>query len=167
MRLVSDALAGLAVVAVAGDEPERAARLMGAAEALRDAIGIPILLPADRAAHERSVASLRATLGEGAFRLAWAAGAASSVADAIQEAVAIASPAADEEFPEDAPSSTLTPRERDVLRLLVARRTDHEIAEALFLSPRTVQWHVASILGKLGAASRREAAAMAAARGLV
>jgi hypothetical protein len=146
MRLVSDALAGLAVVAVAGDEPERAARLMGAAEALRDAIGIPILLPADRAAHERSVASLRATLGEGAFRLAWAAGPARSVADAIQEAVAIASPMADEEFPEDAPSSTLTPRESDVLRLLPARRTDHEIAEALFLSPRTVQWHVASIL---------------------
>ena len=60
-----------------------------------------------------------------------------------------------------------TPRERDVLRLLVARRTDREIAAALFLSPRTVQWHVASILGKLGAASRREAAAMAVARDLV
>ena len=36
----------------------------------------------------------------------------------------------------------LTPRERDVLRLLVAGRSDKEIAEALFIGPRTVQSHV-------------------------
>ena len=65
------------------------ARLMGAAEAFRDTIGVPILLPADRAAHERGVAGLRAALGEGTFRMAWAAGRALSMADAIQEAVAI------------------------------------------------------------------------------
>ena len=61
----------------------------------------------------------------------------------------------------------LTPRERDVLRLLVARRTDREIADALFISPRTVNWHVAAILTKLGADTRRDAAALALANGLV
>jgi DNA-binding CsgD family transcriptional regulator len=55
----------------------------------------------------------------------------------------------------------LTQREVDVLRLLAQRRTDKEIAEALFLGPRTVQSHVAHILNKLGVANRRDAAAEA------
>ncbi len=46
----------------------------------------------------------------------------------------------------------------EVLRLLARRQTDKEIAEALFLGPRTVQSHVAHILNKLGVANRREAA---------
>jgi DNA-binding CsgD family transcriptional regulator len=56
----------------------------------------------------------------------------------------------------------LTQREVDVLRLLAQRKTDKEIAEALFLGPRTIQSHVAHILNKLGVANRREAAAEAA-----
>jgi DNA-binding NarL/FixJ family response regulator len=55
----------------------------------------------------------------------------------------------------------LTQREVDVLRLLARRQTDKEIAEALFLGPRTVQSHVAHILNKLGVANRREAATAA------
>ncbi len=55
----------------------------------------------------------------------------------------------------------LTPRERDVLRLLATRWTDREIADALFLSRPTVSSHVASILAKLGVHSRREAVARA------
>jgi DNA-binding CsgD family transcriptional regulator len=52
----------------------------------------------------------------------------------------------------------LTAREREVLRLLVARRTDREIAQDLFLSPNTVHWHINHILAKLGVHSRRQAA---------
>ncbi|PFG96158.1 putative ATPase [Saccharopolyspora erythraea NRRL 2338] len=50
----------------------------------------------------------------------------------------------------------LSPREQDVARLLAGGRTNREIAEALFLSRRTVEQHVARVLRKLGAASRTE-----------
>ena len=55
----------------------------------------------------------------------------------------------------------LTPRERDVLALIAEGRTDRQIAEALFISPRTVAMHVSSILAKLGVTNRSAAAAIA------
>lgn len=60
----------------------------------------------------------------------------------------------------------LTPREREVLELVVAGKTDGEIADALFISPKTASVHVANIKGKLGAGSRVETATMAMLRGL-
>jgi DNA-binding CsgD family transcriptional regulator len=56
----------------------------------------------------------------------------------------------------------LTQREVDILRLLAQRQTDKEIADALFMSYRTVQSHVTHMLTKLGVDNRREAAAAAA-----
>jgi DNA-binding NarL/FixJ family response regulator len=61
----------------------------------------------------------------------------------------------------------LTPREVEVLRLLVAGRTDREIAEELFISRRTAQGHVANIFAKLGVNSRTAAATAALRAGLV
>lgn len=54
--------------------------------------------------------------------------------------------------------ATLTGREAEVLRLLTKGLTDREIADALTISPRTVETHVSSILHKLGARNRAEAA---------
>jgi tetratricopeptide (TPR) repeat protein len=65
-----EALAGLAA---AEGEPERAARLFGAAAARREALGSPIP-PVDRAEYQRRVADVRAALGEEAFTAAWAEG---------------------------------------------------------------------------------------------
>jgi non-specific serine/threonine protein kinase len=56
----------------------------------------------------------------------------------------------------------LTQREHEVLDLLCARLTDREIAERLVISTRAVEIHVANVLAKLGVASRRDAAAVAA-----
>jgi DNA-binding CsgD family transcriptional regulator len=54
----------------------------------------------------------------------------------------------------------------EVLRHLAQHRTDKEIAEALFVSPRTIQTHVERIRTKLGVENRREAAAEAVRLGL-
>ncbi len=61
----------------------------------------------------------------------------------------------------DALATRLSPRERDVLRLLVNGKSDREIAAALFISPRTVMRHVTGILNKLGVSSRTAAASLA------
>jgi len=55
----------------------------------------------------------------------------------------------------------LTGREQEVLQLIAAGRTNREIAAELFISPSTASVHVSNILGKLGAATRGEAAAAA------
>lgn len=61
----------------------------------------------------------------------------------------------------------LTGRETEVLALLAQGHTNKEIAAALFISERTVKFHVSAIMGKLNAGNRTEAVAAAAQRGLV
>lgn len=55
----------------------------------------------------------------------------------------------------------LTAREMEVLRLAAAGHSNQQIAAELFISPKTASVHVSNILGKLGVASRVEAAATA------
>jgi two-component system, NarL family, response regulator YdfI len=61
----------------------------------------------------------------------------------------------------------LTPRESEVLQMLASGLSNKEIAAKLAISEHTVKFHVASILGKLGAASRTEAVSLGIRRGLV
>ena len=63
--------------------------------------------------------------------------------------------------------SPLTLRERDVLERLARGSANRTIAEELHISEHTVKFHVASILAKLGAATRTEAVARGVPRGLV
>jgi tetratricopeptide (TPR) repeat protein len=81
-------LGGLAGVAAVNEEPERAAWLWGAAEALRQSIGARPA-PAARATHERLQAEVRKQLGETAFNVKWAEGQAASVEQAIAEALTL------------------------------------------------------------------------------
>jgi NarL family two-component system response regulator YdfI len=61
----------------------------------------------------------------------------------------------------------LTPRERQVLQMLASGLVNKEIAAKLSISEHTVKFHVASILGKLGASTRTEAVSLGIRRGLV
>ncbi len=66
-----------------------------------------------------------------------------------------------------APPAALTPREQEILALVAQGRSNGEIGRQLFISTKTVSVHVSNILGKLGAAGRTEAAAIAHRRGLL
>jgi hypothetical protein len=70
---LAECLEGLAGVAVAQWQLERAARLLGAAETLREVTGAP-LSPGERARYDRDVSAGRVGLGEAAFAAAWAMG---------------------------------------------------------------------------------------------
>ena len=61
----------------------------------------------------------------------------------------------------------LTPREREIIALVAEGRSNGEIGKQLFISTKTVSVHVSNILGKLGASSRTEAAAVARRRKLL
>lgn len=65
------------------------------------------------------------------------------------------------------PSVALTAREREILALVAQGRSNGEIGRVLFISTKTVSVHVSNILGKLGAAGRTEAAAIARREGLL
>ena len=68
--------------------------------------------------------------------------------------------------PETYPAG-LSTREVEILRLVAAGLTNAEVAEKLFLSSRTVDWHLGSIYRKLGLHSRTEAARFAVEHGLL
>lgn len=157
-RGIAGALAGLASVATDQGQPAQAARLLGAASAQIESIGIAHSLhPAE---YERATAATRRSLGAAAFTTEWEAGRTLPPADAVALAVTTAGAAAAEDA---APAPFgLTGRELEVVRLLSRRATNKEIAAALFISPRTVGRHVDSILRKLDVDSRREVAALAA-----
>ena len=168
-RIIAYTLAGLGSIAGRQGQVEQAARLFGAAEALHEVIGVP-LLPAFRPGHERAVAAVRGTLPEAVFMDAWGAGRALPLEEAVAEARAVVITA------EDASTALplspvqedfgLTPREREVLGLLAEGRADKEIAEALSISPRTVGGHVTHLLAKLGVETRTAAAIYAVRHGL-
>ena len=160
------AIAGLAGVALARRQPERAARILGAIQAAQDHAGLACIY--HRINIGRILVAVRNHMGIERFDTAWRAGRGMTSADAREDAEAIgaaviqarARASRDDRF-------GLTPREREVLHLLTQGRSDREIAEVLFLGRRTAQTHVANIFNKLGVGNRTEAVAVALRDGLV
>jgi len=166
-RMERGAAVGLAGVMLAIGQPSHGATLLGAVEAARLANGLVRQL---YSLHMRPIREqVRAQLGEDGFERAMEAGRTMSLDEVVTEArrlvedhgTAALEPVATAE------ASRFTPRETDVLRLLVTGRSDRDIADALFIDPRTVQTHVSNLLAKLEVSNRAEAAAVAVRRGLV
>jgi non-specific serine/threonine protein kinase len=157
-------LEGIASIAGAKGRIVRAARLWGAAEALLEKIEAVYTYVPDRSLHRYQLAA-RSQLDEAVWTTAWAEGRAMSPEQAIEyalEQVATPEPAAPEPYP-----AGLSAREIEVLRLVATGLTNAEVAEKLFISPRTVNWHLGSIYRKLGFHSRAEATRFAVEHGLL
>jgi non-specific serine/threonine protein kinase len=158
-------LEGLACVAGAEVGALRAARLFGAAEALMEEIGYR-LVPQERVVLEPYRASVRSWLGEATWEEALAQGQAMELDKAIEYALSEGKPST------TTPSSTpehpggLTSREVEVLGLVAEGLTNAQVAQRLFLSPRTVDTHLTSIYHKLGVSSRAAAMRFALEHGL-
>jgi len=84
-HFIVDAFTNAAHIAIAWDQPERAARLIGAGNALREAVGIGISMERDRVPIERVCAAARTALGEAAFASAVRAGKGLTLDEAIDE----------------------------------------------------------------------------------
>jgi predicted ATPase/DNA-binding CsgD family transcriptional regulator len=161
---VEDIAAGVTTTAtiagLRGDMP-LSARLFGAAEAMREVIGMPLALP-ERRLFDRVLVQVKNTLSAKTLTAAQAAGKALAPAQAVSEALdALRGSAFVTEPADTVVGFDLTPREQDVLRLLIRGQTDREIADALFISPRTAQGHVARLFDKLGVSTRTAAVAAA------
>jgi predicted ATPase/DNA-binding CsgD family transcriptional regulator/DNA-binding XRE family transcriptional regulator len=147
--------------------PARAARMLGALAALRDAHGARIT-PVQRKAEARLVHTLRPQIGEAVLAAAIAEGRMLTVEQAIEETLRDdrTGRSSSKVPPPPGLVEALTPRERDVARLLAQGYTDRQIAEALTIALSTVGSHVHHVLAKLGVHSRWQVAEWATAHGL-
>ncbi|HEV2073695.1 MAG TPA: LuxR C-terminal-related transcriptional regulator [Thermomicrobiales bacterium] len=165
---IADMLSRIAVLAEARGKHVVAVRLFAAAEEQREHIGAVQTLP-ERAVYEQALTTLQGQIPADDFAAAWVAGKALPLDQAVAEArAAIGNQATESVASKDMPVSfaALTPREVEVLHLLTQGRSNREIAQELFISPRTAAGHVTSILEKLDLPSRAAAAAFAVRHGL-
>jgi DNA-binding CsgD family transcriptional regulator len=154
---IFDFLASLAVHAASYPE---AARLVGAAEAIRQRTG-EVRYAIYQTNYEALVATLRDAMGQNDFDDARAEGATLST----EEAIAYARRGRGERKRPSSGWASLTPTELDVVRLVSAGLANKDIATRLFISPRTVETHLTHVYAKLGLASRVQLAQEASRHG--
>jgi predicted ATPase/DNA-binding CsgD family transcriptional regulator len=159
-------LEGLANVVAAQGEIAWAARLWGAAEALRDVMGATIP-PLERPEYEHATATARTVLGAEAFTAAWAEGRNTTPDQVLASRGPVAKPmpvqAGQPSTLKAVPTSPppypdgLTAREVEVLRLVAQGLTDAQVADKLVITRRTVNWYLTSIYSKIQVSSRSAA----------
>jgi DNA-binding CsgD family transcriptional regulator len=167
---VAGALVTLGGVFLRAGQPERATRLLAAGRALGDAIGVvPIgVVPmANNDYFQHFRAEARQRLDEQVFASAWAAGWRLSPEEALADVLAEPDPFTRPLAKVADNLAGLTPREREVLRLVAEGHSNQRIADILFISVPTVKSHLNSVLGKLGVPSRSAATAYAHTHGLL
>jgi predicted ATPase/DNA-binding CsgD family transcriptional regulator len=146
---IPDILECLATTASAGGSHPRSARLLGAAQSIRRRMGV-VRFKVHDANHEVTVQQVRNAMGGKDFDEAFAEGFALSA----QEVIAYAVRGKGERRRPPTGWASLTPAERDVVRLVCGGLANKEIAVRLFVSPRTVQTHLTHVYTKLNLTSR-------------
>jgi predicted ATPase/DNA-binding CsgD family transcriptional regulator len=158
---LAECVEGVAAVAGATGQPETSAFLYGAATAWRERTGV--IVPRSRRHEylrhlERAKQGADPQLWEPAFH----AGRQIPLDAAVERARRVELPEEHHQpARKESPRDSLTPRERDVLRLLAAGQSNREIGDALYLSVRTVERHIANLYRKIDAHNRAEATAWA------
>jgi predicted ATPase/DNA-binding CsgD family transcriptional regulator len=157
---IARGLSAFAALAVAEGRPGRAVQLAAAVTALREAAHLP---PVPGARTQRYL-DAAAGLGEDAVDELWTEGLELTSRAAVELALDDhdVRPGASPPEPPPGLSGQLTAREREVVALIAAGRSNKAIAQELFISPATAARHVANILAKLGFTSRSQVAAWAA-----
>lgn len=156
--LAVDPLFGIAAAFAEQHEPRTALRLLGAVDACCVATGtVPLIAGAMTARIEQRAA---AALDEAEISRLRDEGAIAPLSTIVGNLLPV--PQAPGQL-----SRPLSPRERDVLRLMADGRSDPEIAATLVVSRRTVATHVASVFHKLGVHSRAAASARAVRLGII
>jgi DNA-binding CsgD family transcriptional regulator len=158
-RGMADCLDGLAGVLGGMGQPERAARLFGAAEAARESVGVT-LWPGNTADYELNLSLVRDALGEDELQTAWNLGRTSPLHETVAELLA------GEHYAGRTANLDLSPREQEVASLVAQGLTNRQIGAQLFITEGTARLHVKHILQKLGFTSRVQIAAYAVERGL-
>lgn len=149
---------GMAAVAFARRQPAVAARLLGAAAAAEEGIGMPAQSadPVD--------AATRAALGDEPYLITWTEGHAMSLDQAVHYALDVGTVLMNGQAKRR--GRALSVREREVAALLARGLSNQQIGEALFITGKTAAHHVQHILDKLGFRSRAQVAAWAVRQGL-
>jgi DNA-binding NarL/FixJ family response regulator len=173
---LSDAHADVLLIDAAGDTredpPETVIELLADSDLAEE---IPVIVLTDDASAALVTQSLRAgvrallpsEISTDQLIAALQAAAAGLIVLHPTEVPATFPPAASLAQPLSELAEPLTRREREVLQMLAAGLANKEIAARLNISDHTAKFHVAAILGKLGAATRTEAVALGIRRGLV
>jgi predicted ATPase/class 3 adenylate cyclase/DNA-binding CsgD family transcriptional regulator len=146
---VPDILECLADIARDVGSHHEAARLYGAADAIRQCIGV-VRFMIHEPAYQGSISALREGLGENEFESTWTEGTGLT----IEQAIAYAHRGRGERKRPASGWASLTPSEREVVRLVCEGLGNKDIATRLFVSPRTVQAHLTHVYNKLDLTSR-------------
>jgi DNA-binding CsgD family transcriptional regulator len=140
-------LIGFADIALVKREPKKAALLLAFAARLIGEIGVQLEL-GDHQDYERTVSKLYDVLSEDQYLEIAERAQRLTLEDLFAQTLSAV---------HSQPAQTLTPRERDILRLVAAGLTDKQIATQLFISAHTVNSHLRSIYRKLNVNTRTAA----------